>query len=39
MTTRALTEKTVASFGGYLSVELADFNKDDDSQHWVVTQA
>lgn len=39
MTTRAVTGKTIPSFGGYLSVEMADWNKDDDSQHWRITPA
>ncbi|GAA5876774.1 hypothetical protein JCM3774_003470 [Rhodotorula dairenensis] len=39
MTTRAVTGKTIPSFGGYLSVELADWNKDDDAQHWRITPA
>lgn len=39
MTTRAVTGKTIPSFGGYLSVELADWNEGDDSQHWRITPA
>ncbi|GAA5984530.1 hypothetical protein JCM10908_003386 [Rhodotorula pacifica] len=39
MRTRALTGKTITSFGGYLSVELADWNKNDEAQHWRVIPA
>ena len=39
MTTRAVAGKTIPSFGGYLSVEMTDWNKDDDLQHWRITPA
>lgn len=39
MATRAVTANTVQSFGGYLSVELANYNKSDQTQHWEVIPA
>lgn len=39
MTTRALTPDHIATFGGYSSLKLAEWDENDSSQHWRITSA
>ncbi|GAA5824873.1 hypothetical protein JCM11251_005375 [Rhodosporidiobolus azoricus] len=39
MVTRAITPAHIATVGGYDSLKLANYDKDNEEQHWRITQA
>ncbi|BGP27125.1 hypothetical protein JCM10295v2_006089 [Rhodotorula toruloides] len=39
MTTKALTPDRIDTFGGYVSLKLADYDKTADEQQWIITKA
>lgn len=39
MTTKAISNNVIDTFGGYKSVALADFDDSDEAQHWIITSA